>query len=67
MPKPLAILTLGLSLMGCEGISNLLPKEPIPTGATTADLVIHAGGVGYKYICQIDNATKALTNCTEVK
>ncbi len=67
MNKLAVILTGTLLLTGCEAISNLLPKVPVPPGATTADLVIHVGGVDYKYICQIDNATKALTNCTEVK
>ena len=67
MYKLAVILTGILVLTGCEAISNLLPKAAIPTGATTADLVIHANGVDTKYTCDINVTTKALINCTEVK
>ena len=67
MHKLVVILTGTLLLTGCEGIANLLPKVTIPEGAITADLVIHAGGKNYTYTCQVDKATNALVNCTEVK
>ena len=67
MYKLAVILTGILVLTGCEAISNLLPKVTIPEGAITADLVVHAGGKNYTYTCQVDKATNALINCTEVK
>mgnify|MGYP001567781039 CR=1 FL=1 len=67
MNKLVVILTGTLLLMGCEAISSLLPKDKLPQGTTSADLVIHADGVSYKYTCQVDATTKTLTNCTEVQ
>lgn len=67
MNKLVAILTVTLVLTGCEALSNLLPKSGLPPGSASADLVVHANGVDYKFTCQIDNVTKALANCMEVK
>lgn len=67
MIKFLLMLIALTSLMGCEAISGLLPKEGFPPGVVSADLVLHVGDRSYTYLCTVDSKTKALVNCEEVK
>ena len=56
-----------VGLTGCDVLKNLLPQDKYPVNANKVELIFYQGDKVFKYQCEVNLETKALSDCREVK